>query len=656
MALALGCQAGVAFADVRLDVDRLSGEGWEIRGLQVDGVESIDRIEYALVAAQLQVMGRTFESVAWTCILPLPLPSMDATPADKPDCAGPLQAGRRTIGAISWSPETPREIDWRDRKAHVKARGDEAGWQVEFSGVPIGAWLAALQPPEVPISWRGGNLRGNLAWRAENASLQVDLNVQGLAFDGLDGRAAAEELGASIHAELSPNADEGWSLASRTTLRAGLWLLGPALLQPPAGTDLHVDLQAGTEGVRQGRLRTDDHDAASIDMAFHRNAGQAIEASTWQLVAEFGDLGTAWPRYLQGVVDWAGMPGLSAAGRVHARAAGRGDRIDRIDLSARDLSVLGTSGALRAEPGSLDVHWARVGGAEPSHWQFPGGRWRGAEFGPVDLAWSSTDGRIALSRTATTALFGGRLEIPSLSWSPFDGSLSMSARIADMALAPLTTWLGWPKLEGRLSGNLPAAHYRDETLSFDGGLSAGLLGGEARVDALRWERPFGVAPSLSADVRFQDLDLEPLTSTFGFGAITGRLDGEILGLRLLDGSPVQFEASLRTDPAWKGKQRISQRAVNDLSSIGGGGAAAGLQASVLKVFEEFSYKQIAISCRLERGVCHMGGIDSRSGGYTLVEGSGLPRITVNGFQKQVDWSVLVARLKAATSDGGVRVE
>ena len=52
----------------------------------------------------------------------------------------------------------------------------------------------------------------------------------------------------------------------------------------------------------------------------------------------------------------------------------------------------------------------------------------------------------------------------------------------------------------------------------------------------------------------------------------------------------------------------------------------------------------------------MGGIDSRSGGYTLVEGSGLPRITVNGFQKQVDWSVLVARLKAATAEGGVRVE
>ena len=44
----------------------------------------------------------------------------------------------------------------------------------------------------------------------------------------------------------------------------------------------------------------------------------------------------------------------------------------------------------------------------------------------------------------------------------------------------------------------------------------------------------------------------------------------------------------------------------------------------------------------------MGGLDSRDGGYTIVRGAGLPRLTVVGHQRRVDWPVLVARLKAAT--------
>src|SRR5690606_32177446 len=119
---------------------------------------------------------------------------------------------------------------------------------------------------------------------------------------------------------------------------------------------------------------------ATLDISFHREAGRALEDSTWQLVAEFGDLGLAWSRYLQGAVDWFGMPGVSAAGQANARAAGRGGRIDRVDLSASNVAVSGTSGGMRTEPGSLALHWARVGSAEPSRWQAPGGRWRGAEF------------------------------------------------------------------------------------------------------------------------------------------------------------------------------------------------------------------------------------------------------------------------------------
>ena len=154
---------------------------------------------------------------------------------------------------------------------------------------------------------------------------------------------------------------------------------------------------------------------------------------------------------------------------------------------------------------------------------------------------------------------------------------------------------------------------------------------------------------LSASMDFSGLDLAPLTRAFGFGEITGRLDGKVHGLRLVDWEPVAFDAAFRTVPRRGEKQRISQRAVRELTEVGGGGLAAGLQNQVLKAFSSFGYSRIGLSCVLANNVCTMGGAGpADGGGYVIVDGSGLPRVNVIGHQKKVDWPVLVARLQAAT--------
>ena len=40
---------------------------------------------------------------------------------------------------------------------------------------------------------------------------------------------------------------------------------------------------------------------------------------------------------------------------------------------------------------------------------------------------------------------------------------------------------------------------------------------------------------------------------------------------------------------------------------------------------------------------------SESAGFTIVEGAGIPHLTVVGFNRLVDWPTLVERLAAATS-------
>jgi hypothetical protein len=185
----------------------------------------------------------------------------------------------------------------------------------------------------------------------------------------------------------------------------------------------------------------------------------------------------------------------------------------------------------------------------------------------------------------------------------------------------------------------------------DGGLSVNVFDGFVDITRLSLQGPFSASPVLTADVQLRQLDLGAMTSVFDFGSITGRMDGSIDELRLVNWTPVAFKASLLAG----GGGRISQRAVNNLTAVGGGSAAAGLQGAVLKLFKTFGYKRIGLNCTLQASVCHMSGLDNEADGYTIVEGSGLPRLQVIGHQSQVDWPTLVRRLKSAIEGNGPEV-
>jgi hypothetical protein len=224
-------------------------------------------------------------------------------------------------------------------------------------------------------------------------------------------------------------------------------------------------------------------------------------------------------------------------------------------------------------------------------------------------------------------------------------------------IGKLAQSLGWPAFQGELSGRIPAARYADEHLDFDGGLTAQLFGGQVQVSALSLERPFGVAPSLTADLVLDDLDLMALTGVFDFGSISGKLDGRISGLRLVDWGATAFDAELHTDADAARRadvrQRISQRAVQNISSVGDSSFVSSLQGRLIGLFDDFGYRRIGISCRLANEVCEMGGLHpadnpgSVTGGFTIVEGASLPKLTVVGFNRQVDWPTLLERLAAA---------
>ena len=190
-------------------------------------------------------------------------------------------------------------------------------------------------------------------------------------------------------------------------------------------------------------------------------------------------------------------------------------------------------------------------------------------------------------------------------------------------------------------------------------MRAQVFDGSLSLSDLQLQQPFGQWPRFYSNVAFDDLDLELMTSAFSFGRITGRLSGRIDGLRLFNWAPVAFDARLYTPPGDRSRHRISQRAVENIGSIGGGsaGVTAALSSGFLRFFDDFNYERLGLSCRLENDVCAMEGVASApNGGYYLVKGKGLPRIDVIGSNRRVDWPRLVQQLIEATKSGGPTVQ
>jgi hypothetical protein len=204
-------------------------------------------------------------------------------------------------------------------------------------------------------------------------------------------------------------------------------------------------------------------------------------------------------------------------------------------------------------------------------------------------------------------------------------------------------------MHGSLSGVIPEVRYRRRALAIDGALRINVFDGNIEVSRLELIEPFGRVPRLNADVEMKSLDLELLTRTFDFGTITGRLDASVRGLELSNWEPVRFDARLASS-AGDYPRKISQRAVQNISALGGAGAAAAIQRSLLRFFDQFGYERLGLSCRLENAVCQMDGVERAPQGYVIVKGGGIPAISVIGYNRAVSWRELVDRLKRITAD------
>lgn len=650
------CTAQARTATARIDTVRAAGA--ELHGVTVrlswpaGATQGELRVEAARIEAD--ALGYRFRDVGWTC------PLASTGPTDW-TCDGVLNAagaGRMRLAVDLSSARTDARLTRGDaRIALARTAAAPDATRLDLARVPL-AWAQAL----LARGWSAGRLGAGTAdgrvtlHTPTGKPLRVEgaLAIRAMALESADASVAVGDLDGRIAFDARIPDAGAMRVDVDAELHDGEILFGNTYLALD-GRPLQFALdarQAPGGGWAIPRLQWRDGPTLAADGSAALGADGAVRELA--LEAHSTALEALPARYLSGWLGLAGLGELALSGAATVRVDLAQGALRRLDATFDGVDLADATERFRIDGLAGDLRVA-TGASVDSELRWRSGALYGLDFGAIRLPMRSAEGGLRLREPAALAMLGGQVRLLAFALQPPAADagvrLAFGLELDALELGQLTAALGWPALGGTLSGRIPSARYADERLDFDGGLAVQVFGGRVDVGALSMERPFGVAPTLSADLALHDLDLLGITGAFDFGSITGRLHGRIDGLRLVDWTATAFDAELHTEPARGVRQRISQRAVQDISSVGDASLVSSLQGRLIALFDDFGYRRIGIGCRLANEVCRMSGLHSAGDGFTIVEGAGVPKLQVVGFNRNVDWPTLVERLAAvATGD------
>lgn len=492
-----------------------------------------------------------------------------------------------------------------------------------------------------------------------------------LAFSNAEGSIAAENVDLDSEFELQATAGGGFGFTGRLASTRGEALFDNFYLKL-ASYPTRIDFSGFVEGNRleistvdlqqQGLLQA----SASAQVSQPKNFLDApvdldgLKIDSAKLVLQELRFPAVYTSYLQTALAGGALDSLESSGSIAGTLEIRDNRPISGNLQLDDLCLRDTKGLFFIEDLRGRVSWVPDDEEplEPSVIS-----WDSA--GTYDVRGASSSMRLVLRGRSGSLLEPVRLPV-------FDGAINVqelrirdaglpsmqvqfTGEIEPISLAEISKAFGWPALGGFVTGRIPAVEYKDDTLSFGGDLEAEIFDGIVRGSNIKLSDPLGRWPRLTADLALENLDLETITSTLEFGAITGRIEGRLDRLELFAWAPVAFDAWLRTPATDRSRKLISVDAINNIANVGGTagtGVAAAMQGGLLRFFSRYRYKQLAIRCVLEDDVCQLSGSPIAGNRYYLLEGAGLPRVDIIGNSGRIQWSELVDQIAWQIQTGG----
>lgn len=670
--LLLGCLLSgrlLAGVSVAFAVDDIVGNGWSVDGIDAvltsDSAASI-AIEIHIDRIRLPEQQGEMQAVTLSC-------AEIQRRNDAWHCAqGSLRAAASPVGAQDaawsglWSTDGSRQLDvtglgLAGGAAALTLLSDAQGWQAELRPYQLRLpRIAALGGVQLPSDW---GIRGRVSGRlqVEGGDTRPLAGEADLVFDRLnyaspDGRQAGEGLTMKLEGTARQRG-EGWRFNSKLRWPKGA-LYSEPLFVDAGQRALSIDAQGRFDPGPQ-RLAFDSW-VVDIGEVLRVTGTGELDVARYRIrdltvAAHSDDAGSLYDLLLQPFLIGTAADDLAVQGRVgfvlHYDAQG----MEQAGLELNGLAFDDRRGRFGLLSTSGSVAWDRAADVPVSRLSTEGVSLYRIRSDPFDVQARFAGERVDLVQAIVVPLLGGQIALDSFAMR---GALvagerphwTASASVRGISLDQLTRELDWPPFSGALSGELRDMRYADSLFSVGGGLNITAFDGRIEVSNLRIQDPLAAVPVLRASATMRGLNLEALTRTFDFGRIEGRLDGDIEDLRLVAWQPDQFDLHLYTPPDDRSRHRISQRAVENLTELGSG-LPAGLSASLLRVFEEFSYDVIDVQIVLRGDNASIDGLAREDGGYYLVRGSGLPRIDVIGRNRSVAWNDLLERLRQIRVEG-----
>lgn len=638
--------------------------------------DTAPRLQLTARKVSVEGAGDDFSALKLDC----PNPSLDAPRFGCPAARLAMQGG--PIDDVDLS----ARLEFHSDTGELRARGT----LLSFKGLPIkldaslhgSAWRFEAQADRAAADaarQRFGSrlgipedlaFEGVLSMRiAANGAEELERAAATLTADQINmtndaGTIVSENVSMALSATVTP-ANGRHDVELQLESNGGQALAGPVLLDFGANP-LRVNARGvwKDDAIDVGEIRIVQQQLSRILGTARLRIGESVDIERARFDIEELQMPDAYVSFLQIALAATDFGALTTSGRL----TGRVD-IERNQITGFETELLGLDLEdpqrgfwIRGLRGA--IHWKPADGAtaQRSYLQWREAGAYGFSGGESRIDFQASGDDLRLTGPARLPVFDGALAVREMAVTHITSdemSVEFEGDIEPISMPEISRAFGWPELQGQLSGRIPRIEYRDKTLTFGGDLVADVFDGRIVGSNIRLQDPLGAWPRLFADVRLSQLDLELVTRAFAVGSITGRLEGQVLGLELFAWAPIAFDAVLQTPQDYKGTRRISARAVGNLSNIGGGGGGvvAALQSGVFSMFDEYSYDRLGIRCRLVNDVCLMGGVEKTDSGYYIVKGRGLPRIDIVGNAGRVNWPQLASQIATQMrGEGEIRIE
>jgi hypothetical protein len=667
-----------ALESVSLKLGHVAGPGW-----------SLDELESRLVRRDTERAALLL--TATRARLPEPLGTIAGLQLDCPDALiaadeVACSRARLTFSSDRIGPQQVRtgfSYRFSDRRlvldlanirldgGHLSAHATQAdhGWNLtlQADGLQLGALSARLAAAGMlPFKVDGtGTLELSAKLKGKAAHLdtgQLSARLESSAFSDAEGLLAGENLELRFEADAAA-AGTGWRINLDLGAQQGQIYVDPVFVDM-AKAPLHARARLEWHPAHHRiRLHAFDYEQKGT-LSLHANGSLDLDtpAAPEALSVEVreGVFPGLYDTYFQPWLNDTVLRDLHTEGSLSALLQWQDGGLASVRLRPENLTIHDREGRFGIGDLQGQINWAGQGQLRESQLAWEQGHVYRIPLGRSQLRVESTGPGVRLLEPARITVLDGALQVEEFELETAAGAVSrwhVDGILTPVSMTDLTRALGWPEFGGKLSGVIPNVNYRDGDLSVGGMLLVRVFDGEVTLSNLRLAQPLSVVPRLWVDARASNIDLETLTRTFSFGRIEGRLDGRVDKLYMEAWRPVAFDAAFATPEGDKSRHRISQKAVDNISSIGGGGLSGALSRSFMRFFEDFPYDRLGLSCRLENGTCEMDGVAPAANGYYIVKSRLLPpRLDVIGYAERVDWDSLVSQLVAVTRRQGAVVK